>query len=123
MEETERREVLIVTSQAFGKRTPIDEYRHTSRGGKGVKAFAKEKNIGVVVDQFLVKPEDEVLLITSNNQVIRIRVSEIRKSGRGTKGVRLQRLEEGDEVIAITNLGEQTKAIEDITGESAAVGK
>jgi DNA gyrase subunit A len=122
VEETERREVLIVTSQAFGKRTPIDEYRHTSRGGKGVKAFAKEKNIGVVVDQFLVKPEDEVLLITSNNQVIRIRVSDIRKSGRGTKGVRLQRLEEGDEVIAITNLGEQTKAIEDITGESAAIG-
>jgi len=121
VEEPERREVLIVTSQAFGKRTPIDDYRHTSRGGKGVKAFAKEKDIGSVVDQILVNPSDEILLITSGNQVIRIRVAEIRKAGRSTKGVRLQRLEPGDEVIAITNLGAQTKAIEDITGEPPAI--
>ncbi|MBD5654601.1 MAG: DNA gyrase subunit A, partial [Candidatus Eremiobacteraeota bacterium] len=46
VEEADRREVLIVTSQAFGKRTPIDDYRHTQRGGKGVKAFAREKDIG-----------------------------------------------------------------------------
>jgi len=118
VEEPDRREVLIVTSQAYGKRTPIDDYRHTQRGGKGVKAFAKEKDIGSVVDQILVKPEDEILLITSGNQVIRIRVAEIRKSGRSTKGVRLQKLEEGDEVIAVTNLGEQTKQIESITGEA-----
>ncbi len=121
VEEPERREVLIVTSQAFGKRTPIDDYRHTSRGGKGVKAFAKEKDIGSVVDQILVNRSDEILLITSGNQVIRIRVAEIRKAGRSTKGVRLQRLEPGDEVIAITNLGAQTKAIEDITGEPPAI--
>jgi DNA gyrase subunit A len=119
VEEADRREVLIVTSQAFGKRTPIDDYRHTSRGGKGVKAFAREKDIGSVVDQILVKPEDEVLLITSGNQVIRIRVADIRKAGRSTKGVRLQKLEPGDEVIAITNLGVQTKQIEEITGEPA----
>jgi DNA gyrase subunit A len=117
VEEADRREVLIVTSQAFGKRTPIDDYRHTSRGGKGVKAFAREKDIGSVVDQILVKPDDEILLITSGNQVIRIRVADIRKAGRSTKGVRLQKLEQGDEVIAITNLGVQTKQIEEITGE------
>ncbi|MDQ2857025.1 MAG: DNA gyrase subunit A [Candidatus Eremiobacteraeota bacterium] len=123
VEQAERREVLIVTSQAFGKRTPIDDYRHTQRGGKGVKAFAKEKDIGSVVDQILVNPEDEVLLITSGNQVIRIRVADIRRAGRSTKGVRLQKLETGDEVIAITNLGVQTKQIEEITGELPAVGK
>jgi DNA gyrase subunit A len=117
VEEKERREVLIVTSHAFGKRTPITEYRHTSRGGKGVKAFAKERGIGTVVDQILVRPEDELLLITSGNQVIRIRVAEIRKAGRSTKGVRLQKLEPGDEVIAVTNLGIQAKQIEEITGE------
>ncbi len=117
VEEDDRREVLIVTSQAFGKRTPIGDYRHTSRGGKGVKAFAKEKNIGVVVDQILVRSEDEILMITSANQVIRVAVADIRKAGRSTKGVRLQRLEQGDEVIAITNLGQQTKQIDEITGE------
>ncbi len=118
--EDERREVLLVTSQAFGKRTPIDDYRHTSRGGKGVKAFAKEReDIGQVVDQIMVNADDELLMITSGNQVIRLKVSDIRKAGRSTKGVRLQRLGEGDEVIAITNLGKQAKQITDITGEPA----
>ena len=114
----ERREVLIVTSQAFGKRTDIDQYRHTSRGGKGVKAFAKEKEIGYVVDQILVNDQDELLMMTSANQVIRIRVGEIRRAGRSTKGVRLQRLAEGDEVIAIANLGRMSKRVSDITGET-----
>jgi DNA gyrase subunit A len=115
--EDDRREVLIVTSQAYGKRTPIDDYRHTSRGGKGVKAFAKEKEIGYVVDQILVRSDDELLLITSGNQVIRIPVDQIRRAGRSTKGVRLQRLAEGDEVIAIANLGQVSKRVADITGE------
>jgi DNA gyrase subunit A len=115
--EDDRREVLIVTSQAYGKRTPIDDYRHTSRGGKGVKAFAKEKEIGYVIDQILVRSDDELLLITSGNQVIRIPVDQIRRAGRSTKGVRLQRLAEGDEVIAIANLGQVSKRVADITGE------
>jgi len=116
--EDERREVLLVTTRAFGKRTPISEYRHTARGGKGVKAFAKEReDIGKVVDQILVAPDDQLLMITSANQVIRIKVAEIRKAGRSTKGVRLQRLGEGDEVIAITNLGKQAAQLTEITGE------
>jgi DNA gyrase subunit A len=120
--EDNRREVLLVTTKAFGKRTPIDDYRHTSRGGKGVKAFAKEReDIGKVVDQILVSSDDEILMITSSNQVIRLRVADIRKAGRSTKGVRLQRLGEGDEVIAITNLGKQAKQITDITGEPPEV--
>jgi DNA gyrase subunit A len=114
----DRREVLIVTSQAYGKRTAIDEYRHTARGGKGVKAFAKERQIGHVVDQILVSPDDELLMITSGNQVIRIPVGQIRRAGRSTKGVMLQRLAEGDEVIAIANLGQQSKRVSDITGET-----
>jgi len=121
--EDDRDEVLIVTSQAFGKRTNIEEYRHTARGTKGVKAFAKEKEIGNVVDQILVNAEDEILLITSANNVIRVRVADIRKAGRSTKGVRLQRLADGDEVIAITNLGLQTKEVEAITGEAPAPAK
>lgn len=116
--EDHRREVLLVTSLAFGKRTPIEEYRHTSRGGKGVKAFARQRDdIGQVVDQILVAPDDQILMITSGNQVIRLKVAEIRKTGRDAKGVRLQRLGEGEEVIAITNLGKQAKQITEITGE------
>ena len=114
----DRREVLLVTTRGYGKRTSIDEYRHTSRGGKGVKAFAKEReDIGSVVDQILVAPEDEIMMITSANQVIRLYVSQIRKAGRATKGVRLQRVGHGDEVIAVTNLGKQAKQLTEITGE------
>ncbi|HTU69334.1 MAG TPA: DNA gyrase subunit A [Candidatus Baltobacteraceae bacterium] len=120
--EDERREVLLVTSKAFGKRTPIEDYRHTSRGGKGVKAFAREReDIGQVLDQIMVAPEDQILMITSGNQVIRLKVADIRKAGRSTKGVRLQRLGEGDEVIAITNLGKQAEQVTDITGEPAEI--
>ncbi len=120
--EDERKEVLLVTSQAFGKRTPIEDYRHTSRGGKGVKAFAREReDIGKVLDQIMVAPGDEVLMITSGNQVIRLKVSDIRKAGRSTKGVRLQRLGDGDEVIAITNLGKQAELVTGITGEPAEI--
>ena len=116
--EDERREVLLVTSLAFGKRTPIEEYRHTSRGGKGVKAFARQRDdIGQVVDQILVAPDDQVLMITSGNQVIRLKVRDIRKTGRDAKGVRLQRLGASEEVIAITNLGKQAEQITEITGE------
>ncbi len=116
--EPDRKEVLLVTSLGYGKRTPIDEYRHTSRGGKGVKAFARQRDdIGQVVDQILVAPDDQILMITSGNQVIRLKVAEIRKTGRDAKGVRLQRLGEGDEVIAITNLGKQAEQITGITGE------
>ncbi len=120
--EDERKEVLLVTSKAFGKRTPIEDYRHTSRGGKGVKAFAREReDIGQVLDQIMVAPDDEILMITSGNQVIRLKVSDIRKAGRSTKGVRLQRLGEGDEVIAITNLGKQAEQVTGITGEPAEI--
>ncbi len=116
--EEDRKEVLLVTSRAFGKRTAIDEYRHTSRGGKGVKAFAKEReDIGHVVDQIMVARDDEILMITSANQVIRLKVGDIRKAGRSTKGVRLQRLGDGDEVIAITNMGKQAERLTGITGE------
>jgi DNA gyrase subunit A len=116
--ENDRKEVLLVTTLAFGKRTPIEEYRHTSRGGKGVKAFARQRDdIGKVLDQILVAADDQLLMITSGNQVIRIKVSEIRKTGRDAKGVRLQKLTEGSEVIAITNLGEQAAQLTDITGE------
>jgi len=119
--EDDRREVLIVTSHGFGKRTPIDEYRHTSRGGKGVKAFARERAIGNVVDQILVRESDELLLITSANNVTRIPVSQIRRAGRSTKGVRLVRLAEGDEVLAVANLTQQSKEIAEITGEPVPV--
>jgi len=84
----------------------------------GVRDAKYDKfDIGKVLDQILVAPDDQILMITSANQVIRLKASDIRRTGRDAKGVRLQRLGEGDEVIAITNLGLQAKQLTDITGE------
>ncbi|TAM73452.1 DNA gyrase subunit A [bacterium] len=117
--EADRQEVLLVTSQGYGKRTPIDEYRHTSRGGKGVKAFARAEKLGVVVDQILVNEHDELMLITNEGTTIRMFVNMIRKSGRTSQGVILQRLGKHEEVIAIANLERLAKGVRDITGETA----
>ena len=81
----------------------------------------RERAIGNVVDQILVRESDELLIITSANNVTRIPVSQIRRAGRSTKGVRLVRLAEGDEVLAVANLTQQSKEIAEITGEPAPV--
>ena len=108
----DRREVLVITSKGYGKRTPIDLYRKTNRGGKGIKAFNRTAKNGEIVDQFLVKPDDEIMLISSHGIVIRIKVFQIRETGRSAQGVRVMKLDEGDTVIAAANVGQRTEEAE-----------
>ncbi|MDQ6766422.1 MAG: DNA gyrase subunit A [Candidatus Eremiobacteraeota bacterium] len=108
----DRREVLVITGKGYGKRTPIDLYRKTNRGGKGIKAFNRTAKNGEIVDQFLVKPDDEIMLISSHGIVIRIKVFQIRETGRSAQGVRVMKLDEGDTVIAAANVGQHTEEAE-----------
>jgi DNA gyrase subunit A len=108
----DRREVLVITSNGYGKRTGIDLYRKTNRGGKGIKAFNRTAKNGEIVDQFLVKPDDEIMLISSHGIAIRIRVFQIRETGRSAQGVRVMKLDEGDTVIAAANVGQRTEEAE-----------
>ncbi len=108
----DRREVLVITSRGYGKRTPIELYRKTNRGGKGIKAFNRTAKNGEIVDQFLVKPDDEIMLISSHGIVIRIKVFQIRETGRSAQGVRVMKLDEGDTVIAAANVGQRTEEAE-----------
>jgi DNA gyrase subunit A len=108
----DRREVLVITSKGYGKRTPIELYRKTNRGGKGIKAFNRTAKNGEIVDQFLVKPDDEIMLISSQGIVIRIKVFQIRETGRSAQGVRVMKLDEGDTVIAAANVGQRTEEAE-----------
>jgi len=108
----DRREVLVITSKGYGKRTPIDLYRKTNRGGKGIKAFNRTAKNGEIVDQFLVKPDDEIMLISSHGIIIRIKVFQIRETGRSAQGVRVMKLDEGDTVIAAANVGQRTEEAE-----------
>ena len=81
----------------------IDDYRKTNRGGKGIKAFNRTDKNGDICEQLLVKPDDEIMVISSKGIVIRTRVFEIRETGRAAQGVRVMKIEEGDMVIDAAN--------------------
>ncbi|MBE3594871.1 MAG: DNA gyrase subunit A [Candidatus Carbobacillus altaicus] len=95
--------VLTVTRLGFGKRTPIEEYRLQSRGGKGIKAYQLTDKVGALAGLAIVKEEDEVMIISENGVLIRIPVRDISVLGRVTQGVRLIRMDEGDLVAAIAH--------------------
>jgi DNA gyrase subunit A len=107
-----RREVLVITTKGYGKRTKIDQYRKTNRGGKGVKAFQKSAKNGDIVEQLLVKPDDEIVVISTRGVVIRTKVFQIRETGRAAQGVRVMKLDEGDVVSGAANVGLRTEEME-----------
>ncbi|HLU24287.1 MAG TPA: DNA gyrase subunit A, partial [Longimicrobiales bacterium] len=96
--------LLVVTENGRGKRTPIDDYRLQFRGGKGVINFKTNGKSGKVVAIKEVMPNDELMLITRNGIVNRVRVNEIRVIGRATQGVRIMALDEGDTVVDVACL-------------------
>ncbi len=95
------RELLVVTEHGLGKRTPLSQYRLTSRGGSGVKNIRLTPKTGDVVAVRTVQDEDEILIVTARGIVSRLSVKEISTQGRAAQGVRLKRLDEGDRVSAI----------------------
>ncbi|MDW7652151.1 MAG: DNA gyrase subunit A, partial [Bacillota bacterium] len=94
-------ELLVVTEHGFGKRTPFTEYRTQSRGGKGIYTIRVLDKNGPVIGAKVVRPGDEIMIITARGIVIRQGVTEISQQGRHTQGVTLIRLDEGDRVVSI----------------------
>jgi DNA gyrase subunit A len=101
--------MLTVAEKGFGKRTPLAEYRITSRGGKGVVNMKTTDRNGYVVATLQVTEESDVMIITHNGKVIRVHANEIREAGRSTQGVRLLRLDEDDSVAAAAVLQEENE--------------
>jgi DNA gyrase subunit A len=101
--------MLTVAEKGFGKRTPLAEYRITSRGGKGVVNMKTTDRNGFVVATLQVTEESDVMIITHNGKVIRVHANEIREAGRSTQGVRLLRLEADDSVAAAAVLQEENE--------------
>jgi DNA gyrase subunit A len=99
--------MLTVSEKGFGKRTPLAEYRITSRGGKGVVNMKTTERNGSVVGTLQVTEESDVMIITHNGKVIRVHANEIREAGRSTQGVRLLRLDDDDSVAAAAVLQEE----------------
>ncbi len=99
--------MLTVSDKGYGKRTPLAEYRITSRGGKGVINLKTTERNGSVVAALQVTEESDVMIITEHGKVIRVHANEIREAGRSTQGVRLLRLEEGDSIAAAAAILEE----------------
>ena len=99
--------MLTVAEKGYGKRTPLAEYRVTSRGGKGVINLKSTDRNGPVVAALQVKEDSDVMIITGQGKVIRVHSAEIREAGRSTQGVRLLRLDEGDRIAAAASILEE----------------
>lgn len=97
-------DLLVVTENGYGKRTPTAEYRRTSRGGKGVKTLNKTEKTGAIADVLMVQESNEVMIISMEGIMIRLRASDISVFGRNTQGVTLMRLDDGDKVVAVANI-------------------
>ncbi|KRT70797.1 MAG: gyrase subunit A protein [candidate division NC10 bacterium CSP1-5] len=99
---SEGAQMLTVTERGFGKRTDVSEYRVQGRGGQGIINIRVTDKNGPVVGIKQVREEDGVMMISQEGKVTRLRVREIRDTGRAAQGVRLQGLGEGDRVAAVT---------------------
>jgi DNA gyrase subunit A len=105
--------MLTVSEKGFGKRTPLAEYRITSRGGKGVINLKSTDRNGPVVAALQVTEESDVMIITEYGKVIRVHANEIREAGRSTQGVRLLRLEDGDKIAAAASIQEDEEVAQE----------
>ena len=99
--------ILVVSEKGFGKRTSIDEYRITNRGGKGVKTINITEKTGKLVGMLDVSEKEDLIITCKSGITLRTSLSSIKEAGRATQGVRLIRLDEGDEIAAISKVDEQ----------------
>jgi DNA gyrase subunit A len=102
--EDKTRTVLVVSEKGYGKRTAVDEYRVTNRGGKGVKTISVTEKTGKLVGILEVTEKEDLMITCVSGITIRTSIAQISEQGRATQGVKLIRLDDEDEIAAITNL-------------------
>jgi len=111
--DTENTDILVVSENGFGKRSPVSEYRITNRGGKGVKTIQITEKTGSLIAIREVSDTDDLMIMTREGITIRMPVEEIREAGRATQGVRLIRLRDSDSIASITRIAEREVTEED----------
>lgn len=108
--------VLVVSEKGYGKRSDIEEYRVTNRGGKGVKTINVTDKTGNLVAIKSVSDENDLMIITKNGITIRLNVADLRVMGRATQGVRLINISESDEIAAVTKVDHEEEEEEKTEG-------
>ena len=101
IEPDDKKDVLVVSENGFGKRTDLDEYRITNRGGKGVKTINVTEKTGKLVSIQAVGDDNDLMVINRSGVVIRTGVEQIRLAGRATQGVKVINLREGDSIASV----------------------
>jgi DNA gyrase subunit A len=97
-------DVMVVSEAGYGKRSSLEDYRITNRGGKGVKTITVTEKTGELVSLKAVTDEDDLMIITKKGTMIRMGVDTLRVMGRATQGVRLINLRSGDEIASIAKV-------------------
>ncbi|WP_333666898.1 DNA gyrase subunit A [Flavobacterium sp.] len=112
-------EILVVSENGYGKRSSLDEYRITNRGGKGVKTLNITEKTGSLVSINSVSDADDLMIINKSGLTIRMEVSDLRVMGRATQGVRLINIKGNDSIAAVTKVmkEDEVEDTEDIDGE------
>lgn len=106
--------ILVVSKNGYGKRSALDDYRITNRGGKGVKTISITEKTGHLVALKSVSDADDLMIINKSGIAIRMEVASLRVMGRATQGVRLINLKENDNIAAIAKVIKDDEAIDDI---------
>jgi len=112
--------LLVAGENGIGKRTPFDDYRRQSRGGKGIITMKTGEKTGEVVGALTVRETDEIMLITNKGQMVRTRVKEIRETGRNTMGVKLMDLRNGEKLRAIAPVVSEVEEEQAQSAETSA---
>jgi DNA gyrase subunit A len=97
-------QVLVVSEKGYGKRSPVEDYRITNRGGKGVKTLQITEKTGALIAIHAVKDEDELMIINTSGTAIRIKVKDLPIQGRATQGVKLLQLNENDAIASVAKI-------------------
>ncbi len=107
--------ILVVSENGYGKRSDLEDYRVTNRGGKGVKTISITDKTGSLVTIKNVTDQDDLMIINKSGIAIRMAVSDLRIMGRATQGVKLINLREGDSIAAVAKVMKDDEEVEDIS--------
>ena len=113
-------EILVVAENGYGKRSSLDEYRITNRGGKGVKTLNITEKTGKLVSINNVTDADDLMIINKSGLTIRMDVADLRVMGRATQGVRLINIKGNDSIAAVTKVMKEEEALEGSEDEASA---
>lgn len=115
--------ILVVSENGYGKRSDVEDYRVTNRGGKGVKTINITDKTGNLIAIKCVTDEDDLMIINKSGIVIRLAVKDLRVMGRATQGVRLINLRNGDSIAAVTRVEHNEDEIDQIDEEGNIIAK